>query len=259
MLQISVEPKRTPWDLRWNMFQIPVRVHPGFWLMSLILYYSERAPFTFVLVGIACVFFSILVHEFGHALSHVYYGDRHPSVVLYMMGGLCIGSEALGRGARIIMLLWGPGAGFILGGIAYAFVWAVEHNHLNIQNLHVLVALDILVYTNIAWGLVNLLPVYPLDGGQILREWVAWKTSKSDEFAFTVSFYSAIIIAVGFLVYTITNNSRDPRALYPVFLFGSLAYSNYRLRQQMKNYVMNGEGEAPRQPWERDADWWKRG
>src|SRR3954464_9107315 len=129
-MRIMLEPSRSAWDLNWSIAKIPIRVHPLFWLMALFLSYHDRDPFQYVLIGMVCIFFSILVHEFGHALSGIYYGDRHPRVVLYQMGGLCIGGEAeLSRWPKILMILWGPGAGFVLAALAYAiggimFSWA---------------------------------------------------------------------------------------------------------------------------------------
>jgi len=73
---ILAEPGKTQFDLKWSMLGVPVRVHPLFWLITLFLSYHERMPFTLVLISIAAIFFSILVHEFGHALSGRYYGDR---------------------------------------------------------------------------------------------------------------------------------------------------------------------------------------
>src|SRR5579862_1711733 len=106
---ILLEPPRTPWDLKWSMFSIPVRAHPLFWLSTLLLAYRggddqraniDHTPFKYVVAVCVCVFVSILVHEFGHAFAHRYYGDRRPHVVLWVLGGLCIGSGDLKRWPR---------------------------------------------------------------------------------------------------------------------------------------------------------------
>src|SRR5437773_326262 len=100
------EPPVTRWDLNWRMFGVPVRVHPLFWLMALLLSWSKGIPPLIVIESMAIIFISILVHEFGHALSGRYYGDRRNHVVLYMMGGLCVQSERPPlHFARILILL----------------------------------------------------------------------------------------------------------------------------------------------------------
>src|SRR5262249_6317896 len=65
---VFFEPNETPYDLRWQMFGTPVRVQPWFWLMTVILGYDAtiRDGVGFVLAWVACVFVSILLHEFGH-------------------------------------------------------------------------------------------------------------------------------------------------------------------------------------------------
>ncbi|MEZ6093802.1 MAG: hypothetical protein R3C03_06140 [Pirellulaceae bacterium] len=88
------EPGFTPYDLKFNAFGFPVRIHPAFFIMPLVLFGSiMRASDSNALVGIliieAVVFLSILVHELGHALAFRFYGiDSH--IALYWMGGLAI-------------------------------------------------------------------------------------------------------------------------------------------------------------------------
>lgn len=258
-MNILIEPPQTMWDLKWSMFGIPVRVHPMFWLMGMVLSYHEKIPFGYVAVGVGCIFLSILVHEFGHALSSIYYGDRHPRVVLYQMGGLCIsGDKELHRWPRISMLLWGPGAGYVLaaivyvvGGILCGWEWVFDKYTAPI-NPYVDSALHQFLWINVIWGTVNLAPVFPLDGGQITRELIGWKwPRRGDRLAFSISFYTAV-----FLAFAAVGLSQ----IYPAFLFGWLAYSSWTLRKQIELYgeLGGGEDSAPRQPWEQDADWWKK-
>lgn len=265
-MNIMLEPGRTAWDLKWKMLGVPVRVHPLFWLISLALSYNQEIRFPAVLLVMACMFVSIMVHEFGHALSHRHYGSRDMYVVLYHMGGLCISSGTPRHWPRIMSLLWGPGAGFLLGIPAYiagAIVFGPKFPiaSVSIQNdtqYYLIYMFDALVWINLVWGCVNLLPVFPLDGGQICREWIHWKRpSRGDRYAFTISFYMAIVVAVVSLVLFLYSGSRDGRNLLPTFFFGSLAYSSYSLRRQLAMFG-DMEDEGPRQPWEQDADWWKK-
>ncbi|HYG77993.1 MAG TPA: M50 family metallopeptidase [Planctomycetota bacterium] len=272
-MNISIEPRRTAWDLNFNLLRLPVRIHPLFWLMSLMLAYSSMVPFTSVMIVVAVVTVSILVHEYGHALSHIRFGDRHPRVVLHVMGGLCIGSGEveLVRRQKIIMLLWGPGAGFIFGLIAYIVGAIVFGPRFPFESFAVsgwryysLVALDALVWVNLVWGLMNLLPVFPLDGGQILREWIGWKKPELGTRApFTISFYTAIAAAVagiGLGAYWYSS-SKDGRDFFLFFLFAALAFSNWHLRKQIDQFGGFEGGHdfaSRREPWEQDADWWKR-
>ena len=71
----------TPFDLKFSIFGIPVRVHPLFWLVSVIMQWNVHDPRT-TLIWVVCVFVSILIHELGHALTAKSYGWP-PHIVLY--------------------------------------------------------------------------------------------------------------------------------------------------------------------------------
>jgi stage IV sporulation protein FB len=235
------EPGKTQADLKWSMFRVPVRVHPAFWLIALLLVYPTGGigptyPFSFVLIGIACIFVSILVHEYGHAFAARYYGERHNHIILYWLGGLCVHDREMSRWPRISTLLWGPGAGFVLAAIAFGIMKAEEHRLLPQLPMHAAVAVYSMLWINLYWGLMNLLPVFPLDGGQIAQELIRWKApQRGDYFALTISFYTGLAAALG------------------------LALQSWFLRQQVGEFGRMGGGqEEPREPWEQDADWWKK-
>ena len=83
------EPAPTQADLHFRLFGFPVRVHPFFWVVSLLLGMGgrDRPIRSNVLIWVAVVFVSILVHELGHAFMQRYYGG-HPWITLYGFGGL---------------------------------------------------------------------------------------------------------------------------------------------------------------------------
>lgn len=114
-----VEPPPSQYDLHFSLFGFPVRVHPMFWLVTLMLGYQSGDAAS-VLTWIVAVFLSILVHELGHALTMRAYGLR-PWIVLHGFGGLTgyepsydsrsRGSDTLGQ---ILISAAGPAAGFLL-------------------------------------------------------------------------------------------------------------------------------------------------
>ena len=94
----AAEPAPTQFDLHFRIAGFPVRVHPLFWLMTLMMGARDDDPMT-LLIWIGVVFLSILVHELGHALTMRYYG-QDARIVLYMMGGLAIPESSRGEEAR---------------------------------------------------------------------------------------------------------------------------------------------------------------
>jgi Zn-dependent protease len=186
-------PTTTPYDLRFSVAGIPVRVHPLFWLLAFLLGFRPGDPAA-IFIWVGAVFVSILVHELGHAFTMRYFG-YNPAVVLYMGGGLAMYhgdndspwtnySGSFGRGrdrpwAKIIIAAAGPAAGFLLAGIvvAYMLLGGVTSSLLGVEvgrgegASHYLNTLIVsLLFINIFWGVINLFPIYPLDGGQIARE-----------------------------------------------------------------------------------------
>ncbi|NOZ40262.1 MAG: hypothetical protein GXP24_08560 [Planctomycetes bacterium] len=82
------EPPPTQADVHFRVLGIPVRVHPFFWIITLIIgMRGDSAPPAEVLSWIVAVFVSILIHELGHALVQRRFGGQ-PRIVLHGMGGL---------------------------------------------------------------------------------------------------------------------------------------------------------------------------
>lgn len=172
--------------LNFVLFNTSVQVQPWFWVTTLILGWSQ--DFRTTLIWVAVVFVSILVHEFGHIAAYRIYGVNG-AVLLYTWGGLAIPRrEIRGTLARIVVAFAGPFAGFCLAAvtIAAAINLGVEiraglHNFVvpviapvfprEAYGAHAywMVAISDLLFVNIYWGLVNLLPVSPLDGSHVSR------------------------------------------------------------------------------------------
>lgn len=166
------EPDETRYDLRWRMFGTPVRVHPFFWLMALVLGYDGtiQRGVGYVLAWVACVFVSILLHEFGHVWMGRLFGS-HGYIVLYSFGGLAVGSNQLARRwQRILVLLAGPGIQILLWVVLIFSARSIFLATRPTWQSAVKFALDQLLFINLIWPILNLLPIWPLDGGQITRE-----------------------------------------------------------------------------------------
>lgn len=160
----------TPFDLRMVAFRIPIRVHPSFWIAAAVLGWDPNQP-QWTFLWVLCLFASILVHELGHGLAAEVLG--WPSeIVLYWCGGLTFSHRLHNRTPwrEIAVSLAGPFAGFGLFGLTLLVARLLP------QPLHPNASFVILqmVWINLAWGLVNLLPVLPLDGGQVCHSFLIW-------------------------------------------------------------------------------------
>lgn len=109
--------------------------------------------------------FSVLVHEFGHALTAIAFNQR-AEIELFGMGGLTLRhGPTLKFWQEFLIVLNGPLAGLLLFFLFYKLRGFLNEN----SNLFVLYAVNVTIFVNFFWTIVNLLPVHPLDGGQLLR------------------------------------------------------------------------------------------
>jgi Zn-dependent protease len=254
------EPNRTSYDLNFRLFGVEVRVHPLFWLISALLGPHDLGAEHGVLrmlVWIACVFVSILLHELGHVLMGRLFGSRG-HIVLYSFGGLAIGSSDLSsRWQRIAVLLAGPGIQLVLFGlVAYIVGGVVPDVDVTRERLALVragtprviaaAALGALWAINLFWPLLNLLPIWPLDGGQVSRELCTWVSRRRGlRFSLGLSFAVAAFLAIHSLADHFGHHIPPPLPtgdLYTALLFGMLAFSSFQYLRALDQY----------QPWDED-------
>jgi Zn-dependent protease len=113
------------------------------------------------------------VHELGHALAGEAFGWAS-DVVLYWCGGLTFSQRHYNRTPwrEIAVSLAGPFAGFGLFGLTLAVLYLIPRDQPIPRNVEFVFTQ--LIWINLAWGLVNLLPVLPLDGGQVCQSFLIW-------------------------------------------------------------------------------------
>jgi stage IV sporulation protein FB len=242
MLFQSLPPTR--YDLNFSIAGIPVRVHPLFWLVALFL--GSSGDLLLIPIWIIVVFISVLIHELGHALAFRRYGlDSH--ILLHFMGGLTVPEAApWGRdwanvspdpGQQILISLAGPFAGFFLATLVFTGV-IVSGGTVLTAKLFGLIPIPLspilpfggrvlgsfvalMLWVNLFWGLINLVPVFPLDGGQVARN-VLLKYDPRDGLrkSLWVSVIAGGIVALASLFFL--------GSIFMAVLFGILAYQSYR-------------------------------
>lgn len=259
------EPQPTSFDLRFQIFGFPVRVHPAFFLMPLILggglLQGDNPGSTGVnfLVLTGVFFVAILVHELGHAFAMRFFGES-ASIVLYWMGGLAIpnmGRWNAGRArprtpySQLIISAAGPLAGMLLGLVLVAVLYAMGGEIFwqtilifpiplpNLQatpfadNQAMWILMTSGMFSCFFWNLLNLAPVLPLDGGRILQSILnifdPWNGTRT---CLIVSMITAGVLA--FL--SLTNGAQ-----FGAFFFGFMAFESF---QALQSY-----GGGGRRPW----------
>jgi stage IV sporulation protein FB len=207
--------------MQFTLFGFPVRIDPSFWFMAIILggamVDAHRA-----MVWVVVVLVSILVHEMGHALAARQYGFR-PSILLYSMGGMTSWqmTHEISEWKRILVSAAGPAAGFVLG----TAVILVKDPLLVDASGIVQLAVRDLIWVNIGWGLLNLLPIMPLDGGNIMNSVAVMLRGKKDS---RIPLYVSISVSSVLCVLAVQRGM-----IWGGILTGWMAFSNFRSLQTL--------------------------
>lgn len=142
-----------------TLANVPVSVSP--WHLLFLGYLSWDGGKAGLIFAV-CVTVSILVHEFGHALMAKFF-RLSPQVLLTGFGGLTGHERAQSDRDDALIIAAGPAAGLLFG------VFALGAQMLFTLPPPLQAAASSLVYINFYWSLANLLPLWPLDGGQLFR------------------------------------------------------------------------------------------
>jgi Zn-dependent protease len=252
---VLTDPGPTQFDLRFRVFGVPVRVHPLFWVLSAALGWDltkSEHGLRALLVWILCCFVSILLHELGHVWMGQAFGSRG-HIVLYSFGGLAIGSnDQARRWQRIAVSFAGPGIQLLLWAVlkgAVGYSWSPFRVSASWPPL-LLDGLGMMLFINFAWAMLNLLPVWPLDGGMIAREVCeAASRSRGVIISLRISLVVAAFLAVNALM---AYNGRPlvpylPGGLYVAILFALLAFGSYQ--------ALQFEQDRRRRYWDDDLPW----
>lgn len=172
---------------------IDVSLHWSWFLIAAYEISIERRVYTSIGWPIAeylALFAIVLMHEFGHALACRQTGGTANNIVLWPLGGVAYVDPPQRPGATLWSLAAGPLVNVALFPVLYLLV-AFAHSAdwaITMPNLYVFLGM---VYFINKWLLIfNLLPIYPLDGGQILRSllWFGMGRARSLMVAVVVGF-----------------------------------------------------------------------
>lgn len=240
------EPPRTAYDVNFSLFGIPIRVHPFFWIVALLLG-PKGGGAQSMLFWMLAFFLGILCHELGHALVMRQQG-HFAWITLYGFGGLASCDQSRRSGLlpdawrQIAISAAGPLAGFLLALVAVLVVRAAGYTvicmvgppcglmayAINIGDLESSVIwlqfVNMLFFVTIAYGILNLLPVYPLDGGQIAREFLMMIFGVE---GMRMSLFVSMVVAACLAIYGGVR-LHDP---FLAIFFGVFAYASFTALQ----------------------------
>lgn len=248
------EPGQTDYDIKFSMFGFPVRVHPGFFIAPIafgrgLITGADNVGVALLIVT-AIFFVSILLHELGHSLAFKYFGIDS-KIVLHWMGGLAIpdqnrtwGSQNRGMGLsaneQMIVSFAGPLSNILQAAAAVAIGFAIGGQ---IEIVRILIPMPVVTFhetmfagnyeffmlfygfvvLNLLWAMLNLMPVFPLDGGQMARAFMSKIDSRD---GVRNSIFLSIGTAALLTVYALTTGST-----FMAIFFGFMAFSSWQMLQ----------------------------
>ncbi|WDE98358.1 M50 family metallopeptidase [Lentisphaera profundi] len=183
--------------MEFSLFKLPIKVKNSFFFLIgfLSLMWGRvqgQTDLTISLLWFITLFTAILTHELGHALFARWYGMK-PRIEIHGMGGVTIwqSMKRLDFRQRFLISFAGPGTGLVLAALFYALLQTPNLPPL----LKTLLSMHLNVYVFL--NLMNLLPIRPLDGAEVLSTMIGWKNGTvNEQMIDKVSFVTAVGCAV---------------------------------------------------------------
>lgn len=167
---------------------VDFRIHPSLWLGLLLFFVlfggfgGERTIFAALLT--CMLYLSVFLHELGHAWAASRSGLEIRNLTLWFMGGFVqVRRLPTKLGPKLMFFFAGPVVNLILGAIGFVTLEILSRSYGPAWGLQLLESFNLsssalpdpakllyaCSYVNIALALFNLLPIYPLDGGQMVH------------------------------------------------------------------------------------------
>lgn len=159
-----------------------IRIHLTFFLLLLWIGASGFAQggareATASIVFVCLLFLCVLLHEFGHVLAARRYGVKTPDITLLPIGGVAQMERIPEKPAEeLVVALAGPAVNVVIAALLFLALGgippmqAAAELHSPGQGI-----LERLAWVNVTLVLFNLIPAFPMDGGRVLRAFLAWR------------------------------------------------------------------------------------
>ncbi len=183
-----------------SIFGIPVELHISFLLLMLAIYFValfNLIPGVDVTIAvlITLLFVAVVLHELTHSYVAKGYGVEIERIVLLPIGGVSQMKELpKDPHQELRIAVVGPLSNIVIAGVFYPIY--LFYGHTLTANINFLLYYFILL--NLLLGLFNLLPAFPMDGGRVLRAFLAERMNfiRATQLAASIGKQLAIIMAI---------------------------------------------------------------
>lgn len=156
-----------------RLLGITVYLHWSWFLIFLVELQDRNGVYNSILWNIAetlCLFLIVLMHEFGHALACRSVGGKAEQIMLWPLGGVAFVAPPQRPGAVLWSIFAGPLVNILLVPVTLAIFYYAPTVGLHGDPYKFIQAIFII---NLSLLIFNMLPIYPLDGGQIVQS-ILW-------------------------------------------------------------------------------------
>lgn len=163
-----------------RIFGIHVRAHASLILaLVLVLIFGLGPGFGWQhSIQLATILFLIvLLHEFGHCFAARWVGGEADEIIMHPLGGMALARPPHRWGPTFLTVIGGPAVNVVICLVALGALWALRGSlpwnpvswRPDATLISVIPYLYFIYACSLALLLFNLLPFYPLDGGQIVQ------------------------------------------------------------------------------------------
>jgi Zn-dependent protease len=226
--------------LKFPLLGIPVSVHITFLFVALL----GATAYSGVDIAIwtAAAFASILLHEMGHALTARSFGATGVGVTLYGLGGVTSygAGTKMTNGRSFLISAAGSATGIVAGG---ALLLMVRSGTFDGVSHEVAVFLDSFIFTALVWGILNWVPIVPLDGGHMVQSVASAISEEHGPLISQVITWITVAIVVPF---ALMNGYQFAAIIVVLFAFSGLReYRATAARREAKKRPAAGPEPAP--------------
>jgi Zn-dependent protease len=211
--------------------RITINIHPVFWLLAGLIGWFSSHSVIGIIVWVGIIFISVLVHELGHATTAIIF-KQNPVISIVALGGVTsYEGKNLKFWQQFLIVLFGP----IFGCFLFLLAWGILATGI-IKNPAIIQVVSLIRIVNVFWTIVNLLPVLPLDGGQLLR--IALEAFFGIK-GFKLSLFIGMLVAFGISIFFFTQSSFLIGVIF--FIFAFQAFDMWRKSKHISNQDRKGE------------------
>lgn len=195
-----------------TLFNIPVFLHwsfPFIFLWILFLGYqvgSGVEGIAILTVFFLLIFVCVVLHEFGHALTARRYGVNTQDIILSPLGGIARLERIPDRPIEeFIVAIAGPAVNVVIALLLLPLIYYLRRDGFDLvgDDLEVISQWGnlgpLILATNVALVIFNMVPAFPMDGGRVLRSLLAMTMSRVK--ATKIAYIVAQFCAAAFFIY----------------------------------------------------------